>query len=112
MLLNPIEYLRHMRDEVDFILKESMGLSYEDFFGNAVLCKALCKSIEMVGEASKRIPDSLKSKYPKVEWKKIAGTRDKLVHDYFDIDYELLWDIVQNKLPELKIDIERIISEN
>lgn len=112
MLLNPIEYLRHIRDEVDFILKESEGLSYEDFFGNAVLCKALCKSIEIIGEASKQIPASLKSKYPEVEWRRIAGTRDKLVHDYFDIDYELLWNIIQNKLPKLKLDIERIISEN
>ena len=57
--------------------------------------------IEIIGEASKKIDEEFKSSHIHIEWKKMAGARDKLIHDYFGIDYDIVWDIIQNKIPDL-----------
>ena len=59
----------------------------------------------------KNLPEDLKNKYPEVEWRKVAGMRDRLIHGYFDIDYKLVWDVVLNKIPELKKKIKKILSD-
>lgn len=66
-----------------------------------MLCRAVVRSIEIIGEASKKIDEEFKSKHIHIEWKKMAGARDKLIHDYFGIDYDIVWDIIQNKIPDL-----------
>lgn len=77
-------------------------MSQKEFINDEVLKKAFIRSIEVIGEASKHIPHNIRKKYPKIEWKAIAGTRDKLIHDYFGVDYDLVWDIIINKIPLLK----------
>jgi uncharacterized protein with HEPN domain len=67
--------------------------------------------LEVIGEAIKKVPSKIRSKYPEVEWKRIAGLRDILIHEYFGIDMDIIWDIVQNKLPELEKQINQILSE-
>lgn len=69
---------------------------------NELVVDGVAKNLEVIGEAVKNIPFQIKEKYPKIEWKKIAGLRDILTHEYFSIDLEVLWDITQNKLPILK----------
>jgi uncharacterized protein with HEPN domain len=66
-----------------------------------VLCRAVVRSIEIIGEASKKIDEEFKATHTHIEWKKMAGARDKLIHDYFGIDYDIVWDIIQNKIPDL-----------
>ena len=66
-----------------------------------VLCRASIRSIEIIGEATKKLSDEFKSKHSSIEWKKIAGTRDKLIHDYYGIDYDIVWDILRTKIKEL-----------
>ena len=65
----------------------------------------------MVGETVKKIPEEIRSKHPDVDWKKIAGLRDILIHEYFGIDLNIIWDIVQNKLPALKEQTQRMLKE-
>lgn len=77
-----------------------------------VLVKALERCIEIIGEASKKIDDEFKHHHPHIEWKKMAGTRDHLIHHYFGIDYDILWDIIENKIPELHHSIQEILNEN
>ncbi len=66
-----------------------------------MLCRAVVRSIEIIGEASKKIDEEFKATHIQIEWKKMAGARDKLIHDYFGIDYDIVWDIIQNKIPDL-----------
>ena len=66
-----------------------------------MLCRAVVRSIEIIGEASKKIDEEFKATHTHIEWKKMAGARDKLIHDYFGIDYDIVWDIIQNKIPDL-----------
>jgi len=104
-------YLRHILDEIEYLLKESKDLNKGDFIQNQTLMRAFVRSIEIIGEASKKIPEDIKKIYTDIEWKAIAGMRDRLIHDYFGVDYDIVWDVVTNKIPILKQKIERIIKD-
>lgn len=112
MLPSNLELLRHIKDECDFIVKYTTKKSKETVFEDQILCRALVRSLEIIGEASRKLDEEFKSLYPHVEWKKMAGTRDRLIHDYFGIDYDIVWDIIENKLPDLNHSISQIIGHN
>lgn len=72
---------------------------------------AVVRNIEIIGEASKNIPDSLKAKYKELPWKKMTGMRDKLIHDYAGVDVEILWKAVKENIPPLKKSIQKILED-
>ncbi|MEW6586938.1 MAG: DUF86 domain-containing protein, partial [Nitrospirota bacterium] len=88
------EYLRHILDEADYIISKSEGLSRKSFLKDETLKRAFVRSIEVIGEAVKKLPDDFRKSHGAVDWRAMAGTRDKLIHDYFGIDYEIVWDII------------------
>ena len=104
-------FLRHILTEAEVLERNSVNLRYDDFINNEILCRAFIRSLEIIGEAVKNIPDNIKEKYSDVEWKKLAGMRDKLIHHYFGIDYEMIWDAINRKIPQLKIQVERMIEK-
>ena len=101
MSLSTLEYLRHILDETEYLMDRSQGLTVGQFMRDATLQRAFVRSIEVIGEASKQIPDELKQKYSHLEWQAMAGMRDRLIHGYFGVDYDIVWDVVTNKIPVL-----------
>lgn len=103
------EYLNHILEEIIFIFSSCTAVSKEQFMNDPLLQRACVRSIEIIGESVKNISPELKNKYTKIEWKKIAGVRDRLIHGYFSVDYDIVWDIIINKIPELNNHIKEII---
>lgn len=105
-----LEYLRHISDELEYLIRQTKVVTRDDFFKNETLQKAFVRSLEIIGEAAKNIPDDFKSKHKQVEWKAMAGMRDKLIHDYFGVDYEIVWDVAASKAPELHRKIKGLLQ--
>lgn len=103
------EYLRHVLDEINFILDKSSKLSEEKFSKDETLKRAFCRSLEIIGEAIKNLPNEIKEDNKEINWKSFAGLRDILIHNYFGVDYGIVWDVAKNEMPELKKKIEKTI---
>src|ERR1700709_216877 len=104
-----IEFIQHIQEEVEFYLLQLADKSLDSFVDDGILSRAVVRSLEIIGEASKHTPVELKSKYPLIEWKMMAGMRDRLIHHYFGIDYETVYSTVKNDLPPLKEWIDIIL---
>jgi uncharacterized protein with HEPN domain len=111
MSFEPRDYLRHILVEVEYLLDQSQGLSFDRFAADETLRRAFVRSLEVIGEAVKNLPEEFRASHSEVEWRSIARMRDRLIHGYFGVDYQLVWDVVQEKLPELKRNIQRIIDK-
>jgi uncharacterized protein with HEPN domain len=104
-------FLRHILDEINFLLKETDGTDFEDFIQNELLKRGCTRSLEIIGEAVKNLALDFKRKHKEIEWKKIAGMRDKIIHFYFGVNWDIVWDVIKNKLPSVKEQIEKILQE-
>jgi uncharacterized protein with HEPN domain len=112
MYKEPLEYLKHIRDECSYILSViPEDFSKDAFISDETLKRAVVRSLEIIGEATKKIPADFKYKWNSVQWKYMAGMRDKLIHDYMGINYYIVWDVVKNKIPELYPRIFEIIEK-
>ena len=110
MSFEPREYLRHILVETDYLIGRSAGLSLEAFEADETLRRAFARSLEVIGEAAKKLPEEYRARYPQVEWRAMTGMRDRLIHAYFGVDYILVWDVVVHKIPKLRREIAEILD--
>lgn len=112
MSKHPVEYLKHINDECLFILSViKQETKKEELLGSETLKRAIVRSLEIIGEATKKIPADFKLKWNTISWKNMAGMRDRLIHDYMGVNYLIVWDIVKNKIPELTKQIQEVIQK-
>ncbi|MGB9935842.1 MULTISPECIES: HepT-like ribonuclease domain-containing protein [Thermodesulfovibrio] len=104
-------YIKDILNAIDSIEQFIEGMNYEDFIKDDKTSSAVIRKFEIIGEASKNIPVNFKKKYSDVQWKEMAGFRDKLIHFYFGIKYELVWETIKLKLPALKIRLAEILND-
>ena len=110
MLLSPLDYLRHILDEVEFLCTQTGVLSRNQFIKDETAKRAFVRSFEIIGEATKKLPLEFRQKYSDVEWRAMAGMRDKVIHHYFGVDYDIIWDVALNKVPFLRRQIKEILQ--
>lgn len=105
--------LKHILDECKFIQNViTPEKTKNELVENETLKRAVVRSLEIIGEATKKIPADIKFQWKEIHWKNMAGMRDILIHDYFGINYTIVWDVVKNKIPELTKQIKKVIKEN
>jgi uncharacterized protein with HEPN domain len=97
-----------MLDEIEYLNSLRPTITYDDFLNDKTTEHAVTRSLEIIGEAAKNVPDKIKKDNPKIPWKFMAGIRDKVIHGYFAINYEIIWDVIQHKLPELEPEIRSL----
>ena len=108
---DPKIFLQHILESINCIEDYTKNLSEYDFLSSMQIQDSVFRRLEIIGEATKNIPDDFKAIYFHIPWRKIAGMRDKLIHEYFGVDKELVWETVQLFLPELKQEIEKLLKE-
>lgn len=108
----PLEYLKHMLEETGFIINGLNKISEDNFYADPILKRAFVRSLEIIGEAAKNIPEDFRNRHDNVEWKSMTRIRDKLIHHYFGIDYSIVWDVVKNEIPILHNKVLTIIQKN
>jgi uncharacterized protein with HEPN domain len=107
-----IDYIEDIIKAIDDVLGFVNNINYEDFFNDTKTVYAVIRGLEIIGEATKNVPSSVKNNYSQIPWKKMAGMRDKVIHEYFGVDLKRVWNTVKNDLPELKPQFEKILEEN
>ncbi len=92
-------------EAIDKIEKYTKALNYSQFSEDDKTVDAVCRNLEIIGEAANRFPSEFTDQYPTIEWRKIVGLRNRIVHGYFGVDKEIIWEIVSNYIPKLKLEI-------
>jgi uncharacterized protein with HEPN domain len=111
MKQKPINFLNHILDETEFLLSVLAQMSREQFLQDGMAQRSCVRSLEIIGEATKNLPDDFRSANSEIEWSSLARLRDRLIHQYFGVDYEIVWEIMETKMPELNQAL-RILIEN
>ncbi len=101
--------IQHILDEIDNIQTFIGNVSYQEFIHDKKTVNAIIRSIEIIGEAASKISDDYKSNHSEIPWKQIVGMRNHLIHVYFDVDYQTLWQTVKSDIPDLKLLISNLL---
>ncbi|MBC2601240.1 HepT-like ribonuclease domain-containing protein [Puniceicoccus vermicola] len=107
---SPRDLLRHIRDELQFLVREQAELSETQFQHDEKAKRAFVRSLEIIGEAAKNFPPDYREEHPELPWKPMTRMRDKLIHHYFGVDYPVVWDTVSSDIPPLLKQVEELLE--
>jgi uncharacterized protein with HEPN domain len=111
MKRNNLIYIKDIMENMENVEKFSENINYEEFIKDKKINYAVVRCIEIIGEAAKQVSEEIRSKYPHVPWKEMAGMRDKVIHFYFGVNLEKVWLVVTRDIPKLKPEIQKILNE-
>src|SRR5512147_328811 len=111
MSRNESLYLEDIQESCKKVLRFTKGMKYKDFVHDDLHFDAVLRNLEIIGEAVKNISEETRQKYPQIKWRKIAGFRDIVAHEYFGVNEETVWDIVQNEIPALLAIVKTMLGE-
>jgi uncharacterized protein with HEPN domain len=106
------DYLRDILETINLAESFIQGMTFEVFQTESKTSFAVIRALEVIGEATKSIPEEIRAQYPLIPWRGFAGMRDKLIHAYFGVDLQVVWDTVQQDLPGLKLAVEQLLGGN
>lgn len=104
-------YLKDILEAMESIERFVKEMSFEEFRKDDKTASAVIRKFEIIGEATKKIPEEIRRKYPQIPWKEMAGMRDRLIHFYFGVDYKLVWETIKKRIPEVKPMIKEILKK-
>lgn len=103
-----LRHIQHCISRIEHDTREGENA----FLANETIQDAVVHNLQIIGEASKKLPESWKGQHPTIPWKEITGMRDVIVHDYFGISWKIVWDVVQNRIPDLKNAVQEMLSKH
>ncbi len=103
-------FIKDILDAIEKIEEFVAGMDFEEFKDDDKTVSAVVRKLEIIGEATKNIPDEVRQRYPKLPWREMAKIRDKLIHGYFIVDHQIIWKVIEEELPFLKPQIEKILQ--
>ena len=112
MLPSLHDFLNHIYSECVFITENTENKTKADFLEDEILLRASVRSLEIIGEATKKLPIEFKNKHPYINWNEMAGMRDVLIHSYFGVDYDIVWNTITNDILELQKNLQIITEQN
>ena len=108
----PLDYLRHIVAEADYLAGQTASISKDEFLNSETLRRAFVRSLEVIGEATKKLPDEFRARHSQVDWRAMAGMRGRLIHGYFGVDHDLVWEVATQKIPALRHAVHRILQDS
>lgn len=111
MSFEPRDFLGHILVEANYLVEASTSLALASFRTDPTLQRAFVRSLEVIGEAAKKLPPDCRDRHPEVEWRAMADMRDRLIHGYFGVDYDLVWDVVRHRIPTLRTQVTALFGE-
>ena len=105
------DYLFDIKNECEYLIKRSKNMDYQDFINNEDLKKSFVRSLEIIGESAKKIPSDVRKRYPEIKWKSVIGMRNKLIHEYFGVDYLVVWKVVKEKVEDLHKIVMKMVND-
>jgi uncharacterized protein with HEPN domain len=105
------DYILDVLSSIQEIEEFTEGMEVGEFIGDRKTVNAVIRSLEVMGEAAKKIPAEIRNRHPKIPWKYLAGIRDKLIHEYHGVDLEIVWEVVKKEIPPMKPKFEKILEE-